>query len=108
MLISFLVLAAHALCAESQNLFHLHASGVQTDPSLAANKIFDFVIVGAGLGGTTVAGRLSEYPSVTVLLLEAGNDDRSNPDIYDIYNFGRASGSLVWKWKTDLNRTILG
>ena len=64
--------------------------------------------VGGGLGGFAVAGRLSEDPSVTVLLLEAGNDDRDNPDIYDIYNFGSANGSLVWNWKTDLNKTIQG
>lgn len=37
-----------------------------------APKNFDFIVLGGGAGGCTVAGRLAENPNVSVLLVEAG------------------------------------
>ncbi|KAF3037870.1 hypothetical protein E8E11_003699 [Didymella keratinophila] len=40
---------------------------------------YDFVVVGGGTAGL-VAARLSEHPNITVLVVEAGGDDRNYPD----------------------------
>lgn len=37
---------------------------------------FDYIVVGTGASGSTVAGRLSEDPNVSVLVLESGGSDR--------------------------------
>jgi len=51
-----------------------------------ADKEYDYVIMGGGSAGCTLAARLSEDPSISVLLLEAGP----------------AHGNLLNKWRVDM------
>ncbi|KAF7338954.1 Glucose oxidase [Mycena venus] len=60
-----------------------------------------------GTGGLTVAGRLSEDPAVSVLVIEAGADDRDNPAIFDIYEFTVAENTpLDWQYPAENWRII--
>lgn len=65
---------------------------------------FDFVIVGGGTGGNTVAGRLAENPNVNILVVEAG---AGNPlDIDEITTPSSAmelrNSKHDWAYKTTM------
>jgi choline dehydrogenase len=51
------------------------APGSANGDTAAVTEEFDVVVVGAGSAGCAVAGRLTEDPSLRVLLLEAGGSD---------------------------------
>lgn len=66
------------------------------DPKSVNGTSYDYIIVGGGLTGLTVAARLTENPNITVLVIESGfwESDRS-ADIYDLTHYGRVFETAI-------------
>ena len=61
---------------------------------------FDFIVVGAGSGGSTVAGRLVEH-GFNVLLVEAGPPMHHLQYIPALHTTFNVNSPYVWKYKTE-------
>jgi choline dehydrogenase len=62
----------------------------------AGKTHYDYIIAGGGTAGCVLAGRLSEDPAVSVLLLEAGRNDR-HPFIHVPAGFAKlTAGPYQW------------
>ncbi|RNJ57061.1 hypothetical protein D7B24_006453 [Verticillium nonalfalfae] len=69
--------------------------------SLALAQSYDYIIVGAGTAGLVVANRLSEDPSVNVVVVEPGTDERDNLHIKGTDQFAQAFDTrLDWNYTT--------
>lgn len=76
---------------------------------------FDYVIAGGGTCGLLLANRLSADPTVTVVVIEPGQDVRNNPNVTNPDNFLSgvlANTSIDWAYLTEpqrgaANRTLV-
>ncbi|CCM06045.1 uncharacterized protein FIBRA_08291 [Fibroporia radiculosa] len=75
---------------------------IYTDPSLLPQTEYDFVIVGAGIGGGVVASRLTEVSDFSVLVIEAGISNENNVDVEIPFYCPTLSPdtSLTWNYTT--------
>lgn len=64
-------------------------------------KEYDFVVVGAGSGGSVVANRLTEVANWTVLLLEAGDEENYVTDVPLLVSYVTASDDFNWGYSTE-------
>ncbi len=67
-----------------------------------STKTYDFIVVGGGIAGVTLASRLHEcLPIHSILLIEAGPEVSDHPLVTDIKNAARLVGSeLDWNYST--------
>ncbi|RPD55482.1 alcohol oxidase [Lentinus tigrinus ALCF2SS1-7] len=81
-----------------------------TSPAqLSSSKKYDYIVVGAGPGGSPVASRLSEDPKVNVLLIEAGPSDQGVLDIQNPFLAGGLQGSpFDWNYTTTAQKGLNG
>ena len=57
----------------------------------------DYIIIGGGSAGCVLAARLSEDPAVSIILLEAGGEDR-NPLIHVPAGYIKTMSNPAMNW----------
>ncbi|KAI0072987.1 alcohol oxidase [Panus rudis PR-1116 ss-1] len=63
-----------------------------------ANKSFDYIVVGGGTAGLTVAAGLSKDPNTSVLVLEAGEANLNDPNLLRPASWGSHFGNKSYAW----------
>ncbi|KAF8998505.1 hypothetical protein BDQ17DRAFT_1361893 [Cyathus striatus] len=73
---------------------------ITDDPTAILNHTFDYIIVGGGTAGLTIANRLTEDKQTTVLVIEAGDDLRNDtrttdPGLFAVADYTNISWGYV-------------
>jgi len=69
---------------------------------------FDYIIIGGGTAGLTVANRLTELSNITVAVIEAGGEVYNNTNVTNVNGFTTALGTPIdWQYES-MNQTYAG
>ena len=75
----------------------VHAARTFSHVHEVSDTDWDYIVVGGGLGGLVVSKRLAEDKGKNVLIIEAGHDDRDDPKVFNVDNYGQYIGTdLDW------------
>ncbi|KAL4937313.1 hypothetical protein BDV06DRAFT_215985 [Aspergillus oleicola] len=94
---------AYALCTFTSTLIP------QTSASPPSNEttIFDYIILGGGTAGLTLANKLSSNPSLKIAIIEPGHDESTNPNVTSVEGFGGSNAlntHVDWVYRTTAQR----
>ncbi|XP_075155524.1 glucose dehydrogenase [FAD, quinone]-like [Haematobia irritans] len=77
-----------------------HENLESIDNNFQLLKEYDFIVIGAGTAGCTLAARLSENPNWKILLLEAGGPELLVMDIPAIAQMLKVNRDINWNYRT--------
>ncbi|KAH8119486.1 alcohol oxidase [Phellopilus nigrolimitatus] len=81
----------------------MELSGLLVAICLALRSVaYDYVVVGGGTAGLTVASRLTDDPSITVVVIEAGPNAEDLPEVFipGLIGTGETFTTLDWSYPT--------
>jgi choline dehydrogenase-like flavoprotein len=86
--LTYILSTVTAVSSSANNIFRNAAE--------VADHAFDYIVVGGGTTGLTVAARLSENPKIHVLVIESGawEHDRG-PEVHNLTYYGRQFGTAM-------------
>lgn len=77
----------------------VQSSAVTSNVADVSGTTWDWIIIGAGLGGLVTANRLSANPDINVLVVEAGGDNRTSNLVDTVNTYSQAfQTSLDWQY----------